>query len=62
MDLICIQETKYDKSCPEIYFALWGWNKIEWVETMGMNHVGGILIIWHKDKFQMSNHFFGMVI
>ena len=59
VDMICIQETKLHDLQPSSCYKLWGDNKIEWVNKLAMGNSGGILTMWHKDKFKRVKHIIG---
>lgn len=59
LDMICIQETKIHDLQQSKCYDLWGDNNIEWVSKLALGNSGGILTIWHKDKFKCVKHMLG---
>jgi len=59
VDMICIQETKLSDLQPSSCYNLWGDNNIDWVSKPVVGNSGGILTIWHKNKFKLAKHIAG---
>jgi len=56
VDMVCLQETKCFEVSREKVCLLWGSNEVDWVVNKANNSVGGVLTIWNKKFFQMSNY------
>jgi len=54
VDMICIHETKIHNVQPLSCYNLWGDNNIDWVSIPAVGNSGGILTIWHKDRFKIA--------
>jgi len=59
VDMICIQETKLGDLQPSSCYNLWGDNNIEWINKPTSSNSGGVLTMWHKNKFKRVKHFVG---
>jgi len=54
--LVCIQETKTNSMLDAKYFLLWGDSNIGWLHNEGVDKVGSMLTMWHKEVFNYDNH------
>jgi len=59
VDMLCVQETKLRDLQPSSCYNLSGDNNINWVSISAVGNLGGILTMWHKDRFKFSKHVIG---
>jgi len=54
-DLVCLHETKCKEMGQEKNFKMWGTNKVEWVVNKNDNGEGGVITMWKRNHFLLSN-------
>nr|KYP61690.1 hypothetical protein KK1_016198 [Cajanus cajan] len=57
--LFCIQETKMEVVSRRLCESLWSHEDVGWFSKPAVGHSGGLLILWDKSKFVLSEFFMG---
>ena len=57
--MLCIQETKLQDLQEVSCYNLWGDNNIDWLHKQAEGNSGGILTIWHKERFKYTRQVIG---
>ena len=60
VEMLCIQESKLEIVDLRICKQVWGDSEVEWKVIPALNSAGGIITMWNKGDFSVTEEFLGV--
>lgn len=57
IDMLCLQESKWENISDEVCCSIWGDKEVEWKIVPTINKASGVISLWRKGMFGALNIF-----